>query len=414
MFSLDHPATRQTLFLAIAALLLSAWLGLRIARSITGPAATLAGYAESLQTGTHKPELIGKLRHRADEFGSLANSFLNMTEILLARQEDLKSLVEQRTTDLRAQSESLALKNEETERLLLNILPPSIMRRLQTGEVRLVDESPDVTIIFCDLVGFTRLSEELPAEQLVDILNTLFSEFDRLTLVHGVEKIKTIGDAYMAVSGLPEARPDHARAAMEFALAMQEVLGALNRSLNSELSIRIGMNSGPVTAGIIGTHKFAYDIWGAAVNIASRMESSGIPGRIQISGATHEMVSKYYVFEDRGEIDIKGKGPMKTYLYAERIDAPPLRGEGSEAPEGSEEETSWGSLLTSEVSLKSIRSLLTKDLFSKGGVKTPGVTPKANPEREEGSWAELLTSPISLGGLRSLLTKEIGLPVKKD
>ena len=416
MFSLDHPATRQTFFLAIAALLLSTWLGLRMARSITVPAATLAGYAKSLETGDHQPELIGALRHRDDEFGSLADSFLNMTEILLARQEDLRGLVEQRTTDLRAQSESLAQKNEETERLLLNILPPSIMRRLQTGEVRVVDESPSVTIIFCDLVGFTKMSEELPAEQLVDILNTLFSEFDRLTLVHGVEKIKTIGDAYMAVSGLPETRSDHAQAAMEFALAMQDVLGALNRTLDSNLSIRIGLNSGPVTAGIIGTHKFAYDIWGASVNIASRMESSGIPGRIQVSSATYSRVSDHYLFEDRGEIEIKGKGKMNTYLYTERIEVESTEGDATTTPEPIEQETSWGNLLRADVSLGSIRSLLTKELFSKEtSPQRPQAAEKGDPaEKGDGSWEVLLKAPVTLGSLKALLTKDLSIPLKKD
>jgi class 3 adenylate cyclase len=380
VFSLDNQATRQTFFLALTALLLSVWLGLRIARSITGPAATLAGYAQSLQTGDHQPEKIGALRHREDEFGSLANSFLDMTEILLARQEDLKSLVEQRTTDLREQSESLAQKNEEAERLLLNILPPSIMRRLQSGEVRVVDEASNVTIIFCDLVGFTKMSEELPADQLVDILNTLFSEFDRLTLVHGVEKIKTIGDAYMAVAGLPESRPDHAHAAMEFALAMQDVLGALNRSLESTLAIRIGMNSGPVTAGIIGTHKFAYDIWGAAVNTASRMESAGIPGRIQVSGATYEQISAYYRFDDRGEIEIKGKGKMKAYLYLERLGVKPTPGSALASTSEPEPETSWGNILQADVSLGSIKALLSKDLFAKDSTSAK---PRRKPGEDE-------------------------------
>jgi class 3 adenylate cyclase len=171
-----------------------------------------------------------------------------------------------------------------------------------------------VTVLFADIVGFTELSAQTPAIELVEILNVIFSEFDQLTDEHGLEKIKTIGDAYMVVGGLPVAKPNHAEAIAAMALDMQETMTGFCAQTGKALSIRIGINTGPVIAGIIGTKKFIYDLWGDTVNIASRMESHGIPGSIQVSESTYKRLKTQYTFEDRGLIQVKGKGQMNCYL----------------------------------------------------------------------------------------------------
>jgi adenylate cyclase len=216
--------------------------------------------------------------------------------------------------------EALRAEKERSEELLLNILPRKIVARLNGGETVIADHLLNVTILFSDLVGFTRLSSRLSAAELVRLMNQLFSEFDRLALSLGVEKIKTIGDAYMLVGGLPEPRADHADAVADMALSMIGVVERMNHELATPLQIRIGIHSGDVVAGVIGTHKFAYDIWGDAVNIASRMESHSLPNRIQISAATHRHLREGFRCEPHGNIDIKGKGPMETYFLLGRAE----------------------------------------------------------------------------------------------
>ena len=216
--------------------------------------------------------------------------------------------------------EALRIEKERSERLLLNILPKEIVSRLKGGETVIADQLSNVTILFSDLVGFTKLSSRLSAADLVRLINELFSEFDRLALALGIEKIKTIGDAYMSVGGLPEPRADHAHAVADMALAMIEVVERMNRELATPLQIRIGIHSGDVVAGVIGTHKFAYDIWGDAVNIASRMESHSLPNRIQVSAATHRHIHERFRLEPHGSVDVKGKGPMDTYFLLGRVD----------------------------------------------------------------------------------------------
>jgi class 3 adenylate cyclase len=174
-------------------------------------------------------------------------------------------------------------------------------------------------VLFADVVDFTPFTERTAPEQVVGVLDEIFTAFDHLAERLGMEKIKTIGDAYMAVAGLPEARPDHASAAAEMALAMQEELGRVSAALNLDLTIRIGMQSGPVIAGVIGRRKFIYDLWGDTVNTASRMESSGLPGRIQVTEAVFERLRHAYEFEPRGEVEIKGKGRLRTYLLTGRL-----------------------------------------------------------------------------------------------
>jgi adenylate cyclase len=216
--------------------------------------------------------------------------------------------------------EALRAEKERSEQLLLNILPKKIVARLNGGETVIADHLLNVTILFSDLVGFTKLSSRLSAAELVRLMNQLFSEFDRLALSLGVEKIKTIGDAYMLVGGLPEPRADHADAVADMALSMIGVVERINHELATPLQMRIGIHSGDVVAGVIGTHKFAYDIWGDAVNIASRMESHSLPNRIQISAATHLNLREGFRFEPHGSVDIKGKGPMETYFLLGRAE----------------------------------------------------------------------------------------------
>jgi class 3 adenylate cyclase len=208
----------------------------------------------------------------------------------------------------------IQLEQENSERLLLNVLPKAIADRLKHGESGIVDSFPEVTVLFADLADFTELSARLPAAHLVRLLNGIFSALDELARRHGLEKIKTIGDAYLAVAGVPVPRPDHAEAVADFALAAREALEAFNREHDSTLSMRIGIHTGPVIAGIIGTDKFAYDLWGDTVNTASRMESHGQPGAIQVSDVTCERLKHRYELVERGAIEVKGKGQMLTHL----------------------------------------------------------------------------------------------------
>lgn len=203
---------------------------------------------------------------------------------------------------------------EQTEKLLINILPKPIALRLQEKQGVIADSFGDVSVLFADLVGFTDFSSEKTPRELVELLNLIFSEFDKLTEKHGLEKIKTIGDAYMVVGGLPTPRDDHDRSIAHIALDMQEAINNFNQKNQQELTLRIGINIGPVVAGVIGLTKFIYDLWGDTVNVASRMESSGIPGQIQVTEAVYQRLQGEFIFQERGCIPIKGKGEMMTYL----------------------------------------------------------------------------------------------------
>jgi class 3 adenylate cyclase len=223
-------------------------------------------------------------------------------------------------TDVTA-ARAIEVANRENERLLLAILPPSVAERLRAGETTIADSFDDMAVLFADLVGFTALSSKLSAAEVVRVLNTLFSEFDALADRHGLEKIKTIGDAYMAVGGLvpdPEGR-DPAVAVARMALELVRATETLAASFGHELSLRVGVHSGPSVAGIVGTRKFIYDVWGDAVNRASRMESHGVPGRVQVTEETCRRLRDWFTFEPRGTIDIKGLGPTTTYLLGAPI-----------------------------------------------------------------------------------------------
>ncbi|MEG4839557.1 adenylate/guanylate cyclase domain-containing protein [Microcoleus sp. B9-D4] len=221
-------------------------------------------------------------------------------------------------TKRRQMESALRKEQKKTESLLLNILPEPIAHRLKYQPGVIADKFEKATILFADLVNFTQISTTMSATNLVYLLNEIFSAFDQLSEKHGLEKIKTIGDAYMVAAGIPIERPDHAEAIAEMALDMLVAIEKLNVKLDAKFDLRIGINSGPVVAGVIGTKKFIYDLWGNAVNTASRMESHGITGRIQVSHYTYKLLQDKYEFEDRGEIEIKGKGEMRTYLLTER------------------------------------------------------------------------------------------------
>jgi adenylate cyclase len=218
----------------------------------------------------------------------------------------------------RSYLEQLRVAQAESEALLLNVLPKPIADRLKRGETSIGDSFPEVTVLFADLVGFTEHAARLPAALVVQELNEIFSAFDRLVEKHGVEKIKTIGDGYMAVGGLPVWRPDHAEALAAMALDMRDQVVRFSERHSEPLSLRIGMHTGPVVAGIIGTKKFSYDLWGDTVNTASRMESRGIVNGIQVSAVTAERLKASYVLEPRGMIEVKGKGQMETFVVIGR------------------------------------------------------------------------------------------------
>ena len=212
----------------------------------------------------------------------------------------------------------LEREKARSETLLLNILPQSIVNRLRNGETVIADSITEATILFCDLVGFTTLSQELAAERTIDVLSGIFSAFDRLAAEFGVEKIKTIGDAYMVAAGIPEAQPDHADRIAALAPRMLDAVSAIADATTLKLQARVGIHTGPITAGVIGSHKFVYDVWGDTVNTASRMESQSLPGRIQISAATRAVLGDRFQLERRGIIEVKGKGMMETYFLSSR------------------------------------------------------------------------------------------------
>ena len=210
--------------------------------------------------------------------------------------------------------EQLRLEKEKSEALLLNILPTAIVSRLNLGETVIADHIPDATILFADLVGFTGLSAQLSATRLVKLLNMLFSEFDRLSIDFGLEKIKTIGDAYMVAGGLTCEGSDHAEAVARMALSMVDASRSTSDLLGLPLQLRIGIHTGPVVAGIIGTHRFIYDVWGDTVNTASRMETYGIPNEINVTQALYDRLQDRFIFEPRGTIEVAGKGMLQAFF----------------------------------------------------------------------------------------------------
>lgn len=267
----------------------------------------LIAAGEALSKDKDKPDFYSFSAKGKDELGDVMVAFNQMfcrvyDEILQRKKAE----------------EVLRAEQEKSERLLLNILPQTIAERLKQGNSNIADGFAEVTILFADIVGFTEISSRTSPEALVQLLNSIFSEFDRLSELYGLEKIKTIGDNYMVAGGLPVPCLNHAESIAEMALEMQQIIAKFSDASGAPLNIRIGINSGPVVAGVIGTKKFIYDLWGDAVNTASRMESQGIPGKIQVSDSTYKLLQDGYLLEKRGTIDVKGKGEMTVYLLIDR------------------------------------------------------------------------------------------------
>jgi class 3 adenylate cyclase len=211
--------------------------------------------------------------------------------------------------------DELRVEKERSEALLLNILPRTIVARLRQGETVIADRIPEATVLFSDLVDFTGLSVELTPEETVELLGRLFSQFDDLALRCGLETIKTIGDGYMVTGGILERRPESAMAVAEMGLSMLQIVEAVGQGLDERLRLRVGIHTGgPIVAGVLGTHKVAFDVWGDTVNTAKRMETYGLPGRVHVSAATRQALGNSFRFESRGPLEVKGKGPMETYF----------------------------------------------------------------------------------------------------
>jgi len=215
--------------------------------------------------------------------------------------------------------DQLQAEQARAEHLLLNILPRPIAERMKKGEVNIADQHPDVTVLVADLVGFTTLAAHIGPDQVVYLLNEIFSGFDVLAEKHGLEKIKTIGDAYMVAGGIPLPRPDHAEAIAELAFDLMAEIEKFNRAYNTSIHLRIGISTGPVVAGVIGRHKFTYDLWGDTVNLACRLESLGQAGSIQVSDLTYERLKDKYRFDGGRTIDIKGRGTELVHTLLGRL-----------------------------------------------------------------------------------------------
>lgn len=223
-------------------------------------------------------------------------------------------------------------EHQRSERLLVNILPPKVAERLkERPEAMIADAHPEASILFADMEGFTARARDTTPEELVRFLNDVYTRLDNLVERHGLEKIKTTGDAYMVVSGVPEPLSDHAAPLAALALDIRDALAGLTDPKGRAVPVRIGIASGPVVAGVVGSRKFFYDVWGDAVNTASRMESTGEAGKIQVASATRELLGERFAFEERGVVDVRGKGPMRTWwLLGQRAEGP-IRNAGAGA-----------------------------------------------------------------------------------
>jgi class 3 adenylate cyclase/HAMP domain-containing protein len=243
------------------------------------------------------------------ELNQLVTAFNQMASILHQREKEKQAAM----VDLGEKATALEKEKGRTEKLLLNVLPIAIADRLQKGEKVEAETFPEVTVLFADVVGFTKLAAELGPRSVTNLLNELFEIFDDLAEKYKLEKIKTIGDCYMAVAGVPDRSPTHAQQMADFSLEALSILKSQNQKLSRNLQIRIGMHSGTVAAGIIGRKKFAYDLWGDVVNVTNRLEGTAEPMKIHVSESVHARLEDSYFFEDRGEVELRNRGKLRTY-----------------------------------------------------------------------------------------------------
>ena len=263
-------------------------------------------------------DYITKPFHNKEVLARVANHLTIQNQQKLLKEqtkqlEEKNQRLEMEITERNRVELALRIAQQKSESLLLNILPAPIAENLKKGEGSLAERFESATVLFADLVNFTSLAARISPLELVSLLNEIFSKFDSLTEKYNLEKIKTIGDAYMVAGGLPVPREDHAEAIANMALDVQQFINNFKTNSGDSFEIRIGIHTGPVVAGVIGTKKFIYDLWGDTVNVASRMESQGVPGSIQVTAEMWEKLKDNYIFEERGLLEIKGKGKMITY-----------------------------------------------------------------------------------------------------
>jgi class 3 adenylate cyclase len=273
----------------LAVVALGAWLS----RSLLGPLRELTAGVHRFAAGERGAHVTVRTR---DEIGELCTAFNGMVD------------------DISAKNVIIEQKNRENEQLLLNVLPAPIANRLREGEQSIADGFAEVTVAFADLVGFTAFTSDMPPHDVVTLLNGLFTRFDAAAQDLGIEKIKTVGDAYMAVCGLPNPVPNHAERMVRMAIRMVHITREHALEHKVGMKLRVGVNSGPVVAGVIGKSKYIYDLWGDTVNLASRMESGGVPDSVQVTRSVYQQLKDLFVFEPRGEIEVKGKGKVEAWL----------------------------------------------------------------------------------------------------
>jgi class 3 adenylate cyclase len=292
-FAPIYQLERDLMIVGAIALLVVIVTGGWLSRSLLGPLRELTAGVRRFAAGDHQARVTVRT---ADEIGQLCAAFNGMVEEISEKNVVIEN------------------KNRENEELLLNVLPAPIANRLRGGEQGIADGFAEVTVAFADIVGFTAMSSEMPPAEVVTLLNGLFTRFDEAAHDLGIEKIKTVGDAYMAVCGLPVPVPDHAERMVRMAIRMVHITREHAMEHHVAMKLRVGINSGPVVAGVIGKSKYIYDLWGDTVNLASRMESGGMPDTIQVTRAVYERLKDEFVFEPRGAIEVKGKGSVEAWL----------------------------------------------------------------------------------------------------
>lgn len=292
-FAPIHQLERELMIVGSIALLVVVVTGVWLSRSLLGPLRELTSGVRRFAAGDYDAKVAVRTQ---DEIGQLCLAFNGMVD------------------ELREKNVVIENKNRENEELLLNVLPAPIANRLRGGEHGIADGFAEVTVCFADIVGFTQMSSEMPPAEVVALLNGLFSRFDVAAHDLGIEKIKTVGDAYMAVCGLPVPVADHAARMVRMAIRMVHITREHALEHRVSMRLRVGINSGPVVAGVIGKSKYIYDLWGDTVNLASRMESGGLPDMIQVTRSVYERLKDEFAFEERGPIEVKGKGQVEAWL----------------------------------------------------------------------------------------------------